>query len=59
MAPVASCPVALLFAYHVMEPFPEAVNAAVCPQKMDAGFAVGAAGAPDTVTVVDAQPLLK
>ena len=50
---------ALLFAYHVMEPFPEAVNAAVCPQKMDTGFAVGAAGAPDTVTVVDAQPLLK
>jgi hypothetical protein len=49
----------LLLAYQVNVPLPEAVNDAVCPQKMDTGFAVGAAGVPDTVTVVDAQPLLK
>jgi hypothetical protein len=49
----------LLLANQVNEPLPVAVNDAVCPQKIDTGFAVGAAGAPDTVTVVDAQPLLK
>ncbi len=50
-----NCPVALLFVYHVSVPAPEAESAAVCAQLMLTFAAVGAAGVPATVTVVEAQ----
>ena len=53
--PVATCPVALLFVYHVKVPEPEAVKFAVDPQLIVRLAALGAAGAAATVTVVDAQ----
>jgi len=49
----------LLLAYQVIEPFPEALNEAVCPQKIETAFAEGAAGVPGTFTLIEAQPLLK
>jgi hypothetical protein len=48
----------LLLAYQVIEPFPEALKEAVCPQKIETALAAGAAGVPGTFTVMDAQPLL-